>query len=361
MLPANAAELNRQVQLLEVQKKQHVEVSQLTDATTASVPAAKRGDNPTQETFAAGSFVVRLDQPYSLAADALLDRQYWAPDDPQKQPYDDTGWWFSELLNLKVVRITDAAILAAKMVRVDDPASLSGKVAGAGSVAALANTGQSSLLALVYKLKDAHAAVAEKAFDADGTHFGAGSLLISDVSDGALTPVLKELSLEASRLAAMPDVPTHAAATPRIAFMHTWQSTQTEGWRRYAFDHAGVPYKYISTQTAEAESDLRSKYDVIVFAPVGYATTQSILNGTPMYGNTLPWEKTELTPNLGLLDSTADTRPGLGPAGLEHLRKFVEQGGLLITSEDTAQFAIDSGLAPGVSVQKSDARVVGRC
>jgi hypothetical protein len=359
VLPANAAELNRQVQLLEVLKKQHVEVSQLTDATPASVPAAKRGDKPMQETFPAGSFVVRMDQPYSRAADALLDRQYWAPDDPQKHPYDDTGWSFSELFNLKVVRITDAAILAAKMTRVDDPASLSGKVTGAGSVVAVANTGQSSLLALVYRLKDAHVAVAEKAFDSGRMHFGAGSLLISDVPDGALTPVLKELSLDASRLAATPGVPTHAAAAPRIAFMHTWQSTQTEGWWRYAFDHAGVPYKYISTQTAAAESDLRSKYDVIVFAPVGYATTQSIMNGTPMYGNALPWEKTELTPNLGLLDSTADTRPGLGLAGLEHLRKFVEQGGLLITSEDTAQFAIDSGLAPGVSVQKSEARAVG--
>ena len=334
-------------------------MSELSEATTASVPAAKRGEKPTQETFPAGSFVVRLDQPYSRAADALLDRQYWAPDDPQKHPYDDTGWSFSELFNLKVVRITDPAILAAKMTRVDDAASLSGKVAGAGSVAAVANTGQSSLLALVYKLKDAHVTVAERAFDAGGKHFGAGSLLISDVSDATLAPVLKELSLDASRLAAAPDVPNHAATAPRIAFMHTWQSTQTEGWWRYAFDHAGVPYSYISTQTVAAEDDLRGKYDVIVFAPVGRASSQDILNGTPMYGNALPWQKTELTPNLGLLDSTADTRPGLGLEGLEHLRKFVEQGGLLITSEDTAQFAIDSGLAPGVSEQKSEAHVVG--
>jgi hypothetical protein len=225
---------------------------------------------------------------------------------------------------------------------------------------AIANTGQSSLLALVYKLKDAHVSVAEKAFDAEGKHFGAGSLLISDVQDATLTPVLKELSLDASRLAGAPDVATHAVKTPRIAFMHTWQSTQTEGWWRYEFDHAGVPYAYISTQTTAAEADLRSKYDVIVFAPVGYASTETILNGTPMYGNALPWEKTELTPNLELLDSTADTRPGLGLEGLEHLRKFVEQGGLLITSEDTAQFAIDSGLAPGVSVAAAGgARVVG--
>ncbi len=359
VLPANTAELNRQVQLLQVLKKQHVEVSMLTSAVTATVPPAKRGDKPTSATFPAGSFVVRMDQPYSRIADALLDRQYWAPDDPQKHPYDDTGWSFSELFNLKVTRLTDPSILTAKMSSVDDPTSLSGKQTGTGPVTVIANTGQSSLLALVYKLKDAHMAVAEKPFDAAGNHYAAGSLLISDVADATLAPVLKDLSLDATRVASAPDVATHPAKAPRIAFMHTWQGTQTEGWWRYEFDHVGVPYSYISTQTAAAESDLRSKYDVIIFAPVGYASTQSILNGTPRYGNATPWQKTDLTPNLGLLDSTPDTRPGLGSDGLEHLRAFVKQGGLLITSEDTAEFAIDSGLAPGVSVVHSDARVVG--
>ena len=75
----------------------------------------------------------------------------------------------------------------------------------------------------------------------------------------------------------------------------------------------------------------------------------------------MPWKKTDLTPNLeDRGDSTDDVRPGLGYDGLAHLRKFVEQGGLLITCEDTAQFAIDTGLAPGVSVAPpADARVVG--
>jgi hypothetical protein len=42
------------------------------------------------------------------------------------------------------------------------------------------------------------------------------------------------------------------------------------------------------------------------------------------------------------------------------LKTFVEQGGLLITCEDTAQFAIETGLAPGVSVAPhDDVRVVG--
>ena len=355
----DAASTNREVELLKTLKRQHVEVQVLTEAATSTVPAEKRGEKPTSVTFPAGSVVVRMDQPYSRAADALLDRQYWAPDDPQKHPYDDTGWSFSELFNVKTVRVVDPALLKAKMTALDDPASLAGKVSGSGPVLAVGNSGQVSLLALVYKLKGATVLVAEKAFDADGKHFGAGSLLISG-ADGSTEATLKGLSLDASRLAAAPAVATHAAAAPRIAFMHTWLATQTEGWWRYAFDTAGVPFDYISTQTAAKEEDLRAKYDVIVFAPVGRASSQDILNGTPQWGNAMPWQRSELTPNLGAIDSTADIRPGLGLDGLAHLRKFVEGGGLLITCEDTAQFAIDNGLAAGVSVAAAaDVRVVG--
>ena len=360
VIAASDADANRQVELLKVMKRQHVEVEQLAEATTSSVPAAKRGDKPTTETFPAGSLVVRMDQPYSRAADALLDRQFWAPDDPQKHPYDDTGWSFSHLFNLKVVRVTDPAILSAKMAMVDDPASLTGKVSGAGAVLAVANTAQVSLLPLVYKLKGSGVQVAEKEFDADGKHYAAGSLLITGAEDGKIKGMLHDLALDGSYLSAAPSVATHGATAPRVAIMHTWLSTQTEGWWRYAFDTAGVPYDYISTQTASAEADLRAKYDVIVFAPVGYAGTESILNGIPMWNNAMPWEKTDLTPNMGRVDSTADIRPGLGYGGLEHLKTFVEKGGLLITCEDTAQFAIDTGMAPGVtSGGHSDARVVG--
>ena len=53
--------------------------------------------------FPAGSYIIRMDQPYSRIADALLDYQYWSPEDPQKTPYDDTGWTFGELFNVQVV------------------------------------------------------------------------------------------------------------------------------------------------------------------------------------------------------------------------------------------------------------------
>jgi hypothetical protein len=359
VIPPDPAETNRQVELLKVMKRQHVEVEQLSDAVTSTIPGEKRGDKPKQQTFPAGSIVIRMDQPYSRVADALLDRQFWAAGDPQKHPYDDTGWSFTHLFNLKVVRVLDPSILKSRMTRLEDPASLAGKISGSGGVLVVANTGQVSLLPLVYKLKGATIHVADKSFDADGKHYAAGSLLITNAPAERVGGILHDLSLDATRLASTPSVPSHAVTPPHIAFMHTWLGTQTEGWWRYAFDTAGVPFDYISTQTVANQGDLSSKYDVIVFAPVGRSSLE-ILNGLPMWNNPMPWQKSDLTPNLGVLDSTPDIRPGLGSEGLTHLKQFVEQGGLLITCEDTAQFAIETGLAPGVSVApKGDVRVVG--
>ncbi len=360
VLPANPAETNRQLQVIETLRRQHVEVSQLTEARTQLVPAAKRGDAPVSETLPAGSFVIRMDQPYSRVADALLDRQYWAPDDPQKHPYDDTGWSFPQLFNVKAVRVVDPAILAAPMTPLGDPGDLAGKLSGAGDVVVINNTGQTSLLSLIYKLKPAKVAVAEAGFDAEGKHFAAGSLLITGAEERGLAQALKTLALDAERLHAAPKVASHPVKAPRIAIMHTWLSTQDEGWWRYAFDKAGIPYAYISTQTAAADADLRAKYDVIVFAQMGGASSRDIVDGLPRYGNALPWRKTALTPNLGRIDSTPDMRAGLGGEGLDHLRRFIERGGLLITCDDTAQFAIETGLAPGVSVaSRGETRVVG--
>jgi hypothetical protein len=43
-------------------------------------------------------------------------------------------------------------------------------------------------------------------------------------------------------------------------------------------------------------------------------------------------------------------RPGLGWTGLEHVQEFVRKGGLLITANDSANFAVAFGFAPGVSI-----------
>src|SRR5439155_19564787 len=125
-----------QLELLRVLQKQHVEISRLTSAVTVALPMKKekkasKSDEkkeqkkeekpePTTKTFPEGSYVVRMDQPYSRVADALLDHQYWSPEDPQKTPYDDTGWTFGELYGVQVARVTDAKILQAAMERITE-------------------------------------------------------------------------------------------------------------------------------------------------------------------------------------------------------------------------------------------------
>lgn len=352
VIPLDGSSASRRAELLQVLALQHVEVNKLSKTVTVTIPPGKKPDGSTDksksETFQAGSYVIRMDQPYSRVADALLDREYWAPTDPQKHPYDDTGWSFPDLFAVPTVRVTDLAILKADMEPVNDAETPVGSVSSVGNLYAVNNFGEITLLGIRYALKKAKISVAERAFDAAGRHFGAGSLIISDADPDALRAAMTSAALEAVSLSAEPSVPTHDAALPRIAMMHTWLSTEKEGWWREALDKLHVPYDYISTQTVSHEDDLRAKYDVILFAPVGDASTQGIIQGMPMWGNPLPWQTTDLTPNLGHIDSTADMRPGLGLEGVAHLRDFVDKGGLLITSEDTAQFAIDEGLAPGV-------------
>jgi len=135
VLPAHDPRPTLQLELLKVMHKQHAEVSRLTSATTVALPPKKEkkpkaGEKkaeekkkeekpePTTKTFPAGSYVIRMDQPYSRIADALLDYQYWSPEDPQKTPYDDTGWTLGELYGVEVSRVTDAKILDAPMERV---------------------------------------------------------------------------------------------------------------------------------------------------------------------------------------------------------------------------------------------------
>ena len=59
--------------------------------TDGETPKPEEKPKPVARTFPAGTYVLRMDQPYSRIADTLLDYQYWAANDPQKSIYDDTG------------------------------------------------------------------------------------------------------------------------------------------------------------------------------------------------------------------------------------------------------------------------------
>ena len=328
-----------------------------TDGATADKPEdnadhkPKEKPKPQPRTFPAGSYVLRMDQPYSRIADALLDYQYWAPNDPQKAIYDDTGWTFGELGNVQVARVTDVKALDAPVTLLHAPVEAPGGVEGTGEVFLINHNADSALITLRYRFPAASFDTAEEPFEAGGHKFNRGSFIVRNVAAGDLNKAGAELGVRAYAVAAAPSVKAHPARAARIAVIHTWYSAQSDGWWRLEFDRLKVPYDYISTQAiaATAVGDLRTKYDVIVFPP-GIRSAQSVVNGMPMYGNPLPWKVTTLTPNLGKTDETDDMRPGLGWNGLDHLQEFVRKGGLLITANDSTNFAVTFGFTPGVGI-----------
>src|SRR5262245_39503755 len=314
-----------------------------------------------EQRFPAGSYIIRMDQPYSRMADMLLDTQYYNVSDPR--PYDDTGWTLGALRNVKTVRVKDDKILDASMTLTSGPAKVTGKVAGAGKAGyVINNNAESALAQLRFRLKDVNISAAEDSFTIGERSFSAGSFIIK--SEGAPSDLDARLKKEAADLGVMavavdelPKAPQHPLAVPRIALVHTWTNTQNEGWYRIEFDRLGIPYDYISDHVIRKTSNLRAKWDVIIWGPVG-GSAQAVVRGVPKRSDSeapIPWQKSDVTPNMGQSpDTTADMRGGMGVIGVANLQQFIESGGLFITVGSNAAIPIDYGITEGVSIQ--DAR-----
>ncbi|HZH90533.1 MAG TPA: M14 family zinc carboxypeptidase [Pyrinomonadaceae bacterium] len=306
--------------------------------------------------FPAGSYIIRMDQPYSRMADMMLDTQYYNASDPR--PYDDTGWTLGAMRNVPTVRVKDRAVLAAPMELLTTDASVRGRLAGASNakVFVINHNTENTLATLRYRLKDVRVSVAESSFKIGAQDFNAGSFIIRTEGNPAdlrarLEAAVVELGLNATGFGDNPAVRTHEIGTPRIAILHTWQNTQNEGWYRIEFDRLRIPYSYISEHTVRDTPNLRERFDVIIFPPVG-GTAQSIVNGIPRRGDPIPWKASAITPNFGNSpDQSDDIRGGMGLSGVANLQRFVSEGGLFITVQNTVRVPIEYGLTTGVTIE----------
>lgn len=349
VLPSSDTRPTEAADLVNLLKMQGVEVQKLN-----SEVETKDGK------FPAGSYVVRMDQPYSRMADMLLDTQYYNVNDPR--PYDDTGWTLGPLRNVKTIRVKDEKILDAAMTMTNGPAKVTGKVEGSGAAGFVVNhNAESANTQLRYRLKDVKFSVADAAFKVGDKNYNPGSFIIKsegNPSDLAarITKEATDLGLTATAVDKIPEVANHAVGVPRIALVHTWLNTQDEGWYRIEFDRLGIPYDYVSDQDVSRMTDLRSKYDVIILGPIR-TSAQNLVRGTAKFSDTeapIPWKGSELTPNMGMSpDTTDDIRGGLGIQGVANLQQFIEAGGLFVTVADNASLPIDFGMVSGVSIQNS--------
>jgi hypothetical protein len=314
-------------------------------ADSARTDSATRKDAARKVTVKPGDWIVRMDQPYTATVRTLLSRQEYSTDDPP--PYDDTGWTLDALRHVTTHAVSDSQILTLGMELVREPATVEGTVAGSGGVLLVEHMGDWRSAVLPWKVGNARVSVAEAEFEAGGRSWPAGTFIVEGNTEGANAGI-RALGLTGVRVGGAPSVERHQVQLPRIALMHSWIETQNEGWVRYAFDQLGIPYTYISDQALRRPNAL-DRFDVVVFPHVR-GSASSILNGRPMIGPPIPWKKSDLTPNLGKIDQSDDIRVGMGLEGAAALRKFVERGGLLITTGNSSELPIHLGFNPTANV-----------
>jgi hypothetical protein len=154
--------------------------------------------------------------------------------------------------------------------------------------------------------------------------------------DGTAHALALLLGAEAVALAAMPTVPTErvtAAERPRltapglsedpgslVGLYRPWVPTPDEGWTRWWFDRASVPYAVLDNAEIAA-GDLARRYTAIVIPSADPAVLRD------------GWRPGEQPPAY---------TGGLAGAGTAALRAFVEDGGTLVTLGRASGFAVDA-------------------
>ena len=298
---------------------------------------------------AAGDYIIRGDQPFRTLAEMYLSVQNYPPQNPS--PYDDTGWTFQLMRNVKLQTVNDKSIFTQPMTKIAGPVKANGGIEGTGANLIIEHTADNNLVTFRFKNPTVKMLAAEETFPLNGKRFTPGAVFVPNANRAMLEPMLRDLGLSAWAVSELPNVKTHDLDIPRIGYIHSWTRTQDEGWVRAALDTYGIPYTYFADQKLKAETNLRSKYDVIIFPHVG-GTAQSQVNGMAMTGSApLPYKKTDKTPNLGFVDQSDDIRGGMGLEGLTNLAKFVQEGGTLITEGSTTTIFPAYSVTSGVNVE----------
>ena len=329
-------DMTRVATLINVLRAQAIEVGRLNAPVTID-----------SVTYAAGSYVVKLDQPYGRLAKNLLERQDYP--DPALRTYDDSGWSMGFAFNVDVKEIRNKAILDAATTPVTT-AVAKGTVTGSGTAGlAVAHYGSNNMIAFRYKLKNIPMRVAEKSFTAEGVTFPAGSFIITGSAADlqAAKAAVESLGLTAASLASAPSVVTHDADVPRVAIYSQWSGTQELGWYRHAFDQFGIPFDLIFKERV-AKGNLKMDYDVIVMATQNI--TRASVMATPA-ARAQPYKRTDKLKFLGMYGETDDMTGGFGQAGVDAFEAFLEAGGTLITTLQSTRFPIEFGFARSVDTE----------
>jgi len=309
--------------------------------------------------YPAGSFVVRLGQPYKPYAWALFERQKYPdlrqyPGGPPTPPYDNAGWTLP--LQMGVACDEAAAPFEAALDKLAAPTAAAPAQPALDAADFVLDCRSNAAYGAVFALLKEKAEVRRSKEEIRGAGFeaAAGSFIVRNSPEvrKALPDILKRWPVKPVALPDASTVPSAAIRPPRIGLYQSWRGSMDEGWTRYVFDNLGVPYATLHNDAfkpakdkKEKKADLRANYDVIVFAD---ESADVIKTGKPSPSSEHARFFTANYP--------PEYEGGIEKEGVEALTAFVEAGGIVVTLNGACELGMEDLSAPARDVLEKEER-----
>jgi hypothetical protein len=311
--------------------------------------------------YPAGTFVIRLAQPFGRYAKDMLEPQTYpevrpAPGAAPQPPYDVTAWTLGMLMGVEtqfVNRPFTASLEVLGPVPIPD-----GRIVGTGG-AYLIDAAYTDGFKAANQLWTAGARLqrAAEGFTAAGRRFAAGTWIVQGASRDRMQRLATELGLTVYAAGA-PGARSVSVARPRVALYQPWGSNMDEGWTRWVLEDYGFDYTTLHPQDIRAANpevpdsvvavpdSLRAAWPPHVAARAPRAVARS-----PLAGRFDVLLFTDQSAESLLDDSRARSLPpfyrvALGRDGLDAVWEFVRAGGTVVALGSAGDLFIEQWPIP---------------
>jgi hypothetical protein len=294
------------------------------------------------KTYPSGSYVVKTAQ----AGRAHVMDQFMPQDHPNdmdergipRRPYDSAGWTLALQMGIQFDSIyTDVTGPMTRITGLAKP--VPGKVTQ-GSAGYLLSPMQNDAFTVANRVLKANGEVfrLRSTMTANGKTYGPGSFYI--VATPATTQIIQasatELGVDADGTAARPDASARKYTARRVALVDSPTGSMPSGWTRYMLERFEFPFTVVCGAGFD-DANLRSKYDVIVvpsglsLGAAGGGGRGGAGGGGGGGGGRGGAGAASNDPDLrSLCEVTTGT--GTGATTADNVRKFVNEGGLVVAA-----------------------------
>ncbi len=317
VIPAAQRDPFETYELLDVLHTGEVEIHQATAAFTAG----GRG-------YPAGSWVVKVAQPFGAFAKTMLEKQHYPdlrefPGGPPKPPYDVTGQTLGMLMGVDVQQVDQPFEADLTLLPAVEPvaAPMPPKPKWGYLVGPESNAGFMALA----KLQQANVPVyrAAAGFESGGHAFAPGTWMVPPTAEAAriLGDVAKTTGLVVSGADRAPAVDAFRIKPGTRIGLWKGVGNMPGGWLKWIFEQYGFNHQVVSS--TDFAGDLSAKYDVIVL-PSGTSRARIVDGLDPkQYPKEWAWAY------------------GVGEAGWNKLADWVRNGGTLVADGSAVETAIE--------------------